>query len=93
MRTGRSSPDAFDNCTYHTRHKEWVVDSTQLSASDAYVALRWSLRDMLARTGVPTNPGWGDDEIIDALARQLRVSTKHSAAVQSVLRYGPGRLS
>lgn len=50
------------------------MDEQQLSASDAYVALRWALRDMLGRAGVASNPGWSDQEIVDALATRVGVT-------------------
>lgn len=45
--------------------------------SNGYVALRWALRNLLGRAGVPTNPGWGDDEIVGAIAAKLGVEADY----------------
>lgn len=60
---------------------------------DGYCALRWALRDLVYKaTGVLSNPGWGDDEIVATLAAKCGVPSTYDDAYAAVKRYGTGRL-
>ena len=63
--------------------------------SDAYVALRWALRDVLGQAGIPSNPGWGDEEIVEALvglirkrAHMLAVRFRYAECLRDAERWG-----
>lgn len=56
--------------------------------SDAYVALRWSLRDLLRQVNIPTNPGWGDSEIVECLAERLGGVSAYAHCLRDAERMG-----
>ena len=44
-----------------------------MSEREDYLSLRWTSRDALDRVDVPSNPGWGDDEIVNSIRQVLEL--------------------
>jgi hypothetical protein len=78
-----------------TEKKEFYPNSSDMlfrelkEVSTQSAVFRWSLRDVLGQIGIPSNPGWSDEEIVANIAEKLGVENRYSQINEEVREIPP----
>ena len=55
--------------------RNWNGGSTEETLMDAFAKFRQDLRQILYENGVPSNPGWTEDDIVRAFRQLLELKS------------------